>query len=59
MRTYIALQALVAAVAVTITVATGSATVGPRPAHTTYMSIASSDHGDVYCGQFCGNYTFL
>ena len=55
----IAAQALVAAVAVTVTAATASAMADPQPAQITYMSIASADHGGVYCGQFCGNDTLF
>jgi hypothetical protein len=48
---------LAAGAAVTIAAATASAIAGPQPARITDATMASPDHGGVYCGQFCGSYS--
>jgi hypothetical protein len=47
---------LAAGAAVFIAAATASAIIEPQPASTTGAPLASPDHGNVYCGQFCGSY---
>jgi hypothetical protein len=47
---------LAAGAAVFIAAATASAIAEPQPA-STGASLSSPDHGNVYCGQFCGSYS--
>lgn len=54
---YVAAPVLAASVAVTIAGATASAMAEPQPAQTTDAPMDNPDHGGVYCGQFCGDYT--